>query len=86
MFSQDHDGMFPSLHIPTVCQIAADDFCNSNLELEDVVELLLYLTIVLDRQHLNDFDLGGVTYKMQKPFSTIQCCQVLFGYQCQGDG
>ena len=49
MFSQDHDGMFPSLHIPTVCQIAADDFCNSNLELEDVVELLLYLTIVLDR-------------------------------------
>ena len=49
MFSQDYGGMFPSLHIPTVCQIAADDFCNSNLELEDVVELLLYLTIVLDR-------------------------------------
>ena len=39
MFSQDHNGMFPSLHIPTVCQKAADDFCN--LELEDVVELLI---------------------------------------------
>ena len=49
IFSQDFDKMYTSLHIPTVCQIAADDFCNSNLELEDVVELLLYLTIVLDR-------------------------------------
>ena len=63
IFSQDFDRMYTSLHIPTVCQIAADEYYNSNLEIDvDVIELGLYLAIVCDRQQLIDLGLGDVTH------------------------
>ena len=52
-----------SLHIPTACQIAADEYFNSNLQIDvDVIELGLYLAIVCDRQQLIDLGLGDVTH------------------------
>ena len=63
MFSQDFGAMFTSLHIPTVCQVATDEFYHSDLQLDvDAVELGLYLAIVYDRQHLVDLGLAYVTH------------------------
>ena len=55
--------MYPSLHIQTVCKVAAEEFYNSNLQLDvDVTELSLYLAIVSDRQLLVELGLGEVTH------------------------
>ena len=63
IFSQDFKEMYTRLHIPTVCQVAAEEFYNSNLQLEvDAVELGLYLAIVYDRDYLVDMGLGDVTH------------------------
>ena len=59
IFSQDFDKMYTSLHIPTACQIAANEYFNSNLQIDvDVIEL----AIVCDRQKLIDLGLGDVTH------------------------
>ena len=55
--------MYPSLHIPTVCEVAAQEFYDSDLQLDvDVLELSLYLTVVYDRQQLIDKGLSDVTH------------------------
>ena len=32
IFSQDFEGMFPNLNIPTVCRVAAQEFYDSNFQ------------------------------------------------------
>ena len=63
IIGMDYDKMYPSLNIPTVCAVAAEELTNSNLELDvDVLELSLYISIMYDRDHLINIGLGDVTH------------------------
>ena len=61
--STDVTAMYPSLDIPQVAKVAAQEFLNSKLEVElDPEELGLYLAIMVDREELINLGLGDVCH------------------------
>ena len=67
MFSMDIEKMYPSADVDEVCRVAADEWFNSNLELDiNPTELALYLAVVYKRDFLMSLRLGDVTHTQLK--------------------
>ena len=63
IFSTDVSAMFPSLEIPSVARIAAEEYTNSTLDVNiNEEELSLYLAVVKTRAELVSMGLGDVTH------------------------
>ena len=67
LFSMDIEKMYPSADVDEVCRVAAEEWLNSNLELDvNPTELALYLAVVYDRDLLESLGLGDVTHTRLK--------------------
>ena len=67
LFSMDIEKMYPSADVDEVCRVAAEEWFNSELNLDvDVTERALYLAVVYDRDFLVNIGLGDVTHTRLK--------------------